>query len=435
MNAIGMATMRRGPASTDKPYLEWMSVLRLLCAIQIVGFHWLRASYKLGAFGCPGSQSPVTDYLDTGLKWQGLFLSLNAPCSTGAAATLHALLGIGFGYGWEAVNLFILISGFVLSFTFAGCVRSHDWGSWYKRRLRRILLPYYEIALPLLTLFYAVLHIRASHSRMLHRIQEKLAGQVTGSMPANYFKHIFLVDPHQRQWIANFCAPAWWFIPAILVAYLCFPLYIALFQRLGHLLFLGLALGISIVSYQLTQRGVLIENAWYFAVLNEAFSFSLGIVAGALWKDPSQKLRLEALLSRASVMVFGFVLVLGGNLLNDYHRTYSLSSAFFTTGLAIVGFRLAKFLSGIRWIRALGGVDAFRVYLIHQPFAAPLAMTLIVLNHTWATPVGLPIFLTFSFFLSYLFERADLSQGWSKWVRSSRSAEEIGPLQAQSAGR
>ena len=161
-------------------------MLRFSCAVEIEGFHWLRGSYKLSAYGCPASLNPVMDYKSTGLGWHGLLLPMQIGCAPYPISVVNRLLGFLFGYGWEAVSLFILISGFSLTLHLPEVRGHHFWRRWYAGRFRRVLTPYYEIALPLITVFLIILRIHHAPGGFLARLQFKLAPLASGSVPSIY---------------------------------------------------------------------------------------------------------------------------------------------------------------------------------------------------------------------------------------------------------
>lgn len=402
--------------------LAWMDVLRFLCAVEIVAFHWLRGSYKLGAFGCPASLSPVGDYKATGLGWHGLMLPLQIGCAPYPISLIHRMLGFLFGYGWEAVSLFILISGFSLTLHLPEDRAPHYWRRWYVKRLRRILVPYYEIALPLVTIFLVILRIHHMPGGFLGRLQFKLAPLAHGSVPSIYLGHLFLIDVyHGRE--AQLFTPAWWFIPAILTAYLCFPLFTSLMRILGRPGFLAGAFALSVVSYALVQHGFLFDSAWYFAVTNEAFSFALGMTAASFWKDPARRTQVKRVLLNPLTTVLAMGLIVAGNLFNAYPNVYPFSSAVFTVGFAALGIQIARGLARWEAVRRVASVDAFRLYLVHQPFVAPLSMIFKSLLGAAATAVGLPLFLIFVYLLTQLIGKyAYLERSFRRLPRRSLPA-------------
>ena len=403
----------------SRQVLPWLNVLRLLCALEIVGFHWLRATYRLGLFGCAGALNVVADYQDTRLALHGFAPVLSQACKPHATALINEVLGVLFGYGWEAVNVFIVISGFVLALGLPSARPSGFWRQWYSRRLTRILLPYYRIALPFITVFILLLHLPGKHAGLLGRFQAKLSTLFSGGILSTYLTHIFLIDPTRRHWVVAFFSPAWWFVPAILVAYLFFPAFVALIEKLGTRTFLLAAFCLTVCAYQLTATGYLVNNGWYFVVLNECFGFSLGIAAGSLWRHPESRATLQRALGGSFATLLGFALVLLGNVGNWFRAAYPFSSPIFTLGLCLIGFQLSTQLARSRRVRAVASLDAYLLYLLHQPLATPFAIVSLMLLRGRTAALGLPLYLAFCCGLTWLVQR--LTDSGSKPRRILRS--------------
>ncbi len=58
---------------TDR--LGYLDVLRLLCTIEIMGFHWLRAAHVTGLFGVSGTTVSLADayWGDSGRGLEGVY--------------------------------------------------------------------------------------------------------------------------------------------------------------------------------------------------------------------------------------------------------------------------------------------------------------------------------------------------------------------------
>ena len=147
--AIKDAGMIENP-SAPRERLIWLDVLRGLCAFEIVGFHWLRAATKVNLYA-PQSGSRLHENLiltyrgvDGGIS--GAFQFFTA---AGDGSFLHRVLvdtlGVLFGFGWEAVFVFVLLSGASLVLSTSER-QMPSWPKWIYRRAKRILLPYYIIA-------------------------------------------------------------------------------------------------------------------------------------------------------------------------------------------------------------------------------------------------------------------------------------------------
>jgi peptidoglycan/LPS O-acetylase OafA/YrhL len=374
--------------------VKWLDVLRLLCALEIVGFHWLRAGHNAGLFGDPDdSLSLVEAYWgDSGRGFAGLHYLLIDRADTTFPSIATNLIGLLFGFGWETVNVFILLSGLSLSFSTASLRgRLHRW---YIRRASRIMVPYYIVALPIVCAAFVFCHFAALWAGSPGRLAEKVHSSTAGPWEWTILKHLVLLDPTQPQWIASFFSRAWWFVPAILVAYLFFPLFHIALRRLGTIATLLFASGLSFLSYRLVQQGTLLLNAWYFVVLNEAFSFTLGMAIGTVLRGSRGRRLIERMLETWTVIGLGLALFAMGNLANLFHATFAISSPLYTCGMAMVlggvSKRLSRFTTLVKLARR---IDIYHLYLIHQPLAFPAAVLAGLSLGSLGLVLGFPLYL------------------------------------------
>lgn len=146
-----------------KSRLDWLDILRVLCALQIAGIHWLRACLHAGLFAntsLPESfRNFIWSYQNNNMGFQMLqnfpnYLMLDNQNDLAAGLTNN--VGYLFGFGWEALNVFILISGFSLTLKLTDWPKLPViyWFGWYKQRFRRILFPYYLIVIILFGSFF-----------------------------------------------------------------------------------------------------------------------------------------------------------------------------------------------------------------------------------------------------------------------------------------
>jgi peptidoglycan/LPS O-acetylase OafA/YrhL len=378
-------------------------MLRGLCALEIAGLHWLRACMHVGLFtntNVPESfRNFIWSYKNNN---QGFQMLHNFPSyflldsHTNNAAALTNALGFLFGFGWQAVNVFILLSGFSLTLKLTDWPDKAKayWLDWYKRRFRRILLPYYLIVVIVISSF-CVLYLTISllHIPFFDPIQNQLQDRINRDWISILFSNIFLVNPWAPQWIPTFFTSAWWFIPAILVAYLFFPLYFWLLLKLGTQFFLVSTCLVTVTAYWLETKNILSANTWYFVVLLESFNFALGMVIGRCYQKERSRIQLEQLLFNQKTFLLGILLVFSGDLIGWFTFLYPLSSVAFTCGLMIVGANLSSLLLQVRFVRQLKKIDFYILYLIHQPFAYLLALFLSHLLHSYTTFIGIFVYL------------------------------------------
>jgi hypothetical protein len=302
------------------------------------------------------------------------------------------LLGLIFGFGWQAVNVFVVISGFSLVLSRAN---RHQKGTWIARRAKRILTPYWLIAVPLVFLLVGLGWILPYlHHPLALQMQEKL--KLLSTPPAELVaSHLLLFNPWETAGIASFLSPAWWFVPAILAAYLAFDLFSRGLQALQARSFLALTFGISVLAALGNHAGILpIKQGWYYILLYEPFLFALGIVCGTLYFNPETRESFEKTLFSPTALWLGLLMVPLGSALNWLPATHLLlGSSIYTIGLCIVGAHLARKLQTLEIVKPLLRCDPYYLYLMHQPFAYPMALLSRALFGPLAAACGLVIYL------------------------------------------
>ncbi len=392
--------------------LEWLDVLRVLCALEIVGFHWLRACFNNGAFGRGDPVSLIDPYRSPGRGLSEVHYLLLDRSGPLPAALATDALGWLFGFGWVAVNVFILLSGLSLTLQAARTGGVGDLRRWYGQRLQRVLVPFYLVALPVVMAAYGFKATAAGRHGLLGQLGDKVAAQMPGNFVGVIAKHLFLVDVTQQQFVATFFAPAWWFVPTIVVGYLVFPILLAVFRRVSVAIWLCSALIVTVASYGLSQAGVLLENAWYFIPGQELFSFAVGIALGHHLAESGAEVRLRQRLGSASAMLLNAVLFTLGTVLAWFAPTYAFSSPLYTLGATgILGFAAVRISTRPSVVRLCQMIDPYHLYLLHQPLAFPLAAVAAAAMGAWATSAGILLFLplcwavaaTFGWLLMQLF--------------------------------
>ncbi len=373
--------------------LVWLDALRLLCALQIVGFHWLRASAANGLFGSRDQVSLVSPYrnLTSGIAELHYLAVDQSGIST--VTLLNDIFGLIFGFGWEAVNVFILLSGLTLALNF----RRDDGHvlAWYIRRVRRILLPFYCVAVPTLLAAYVFYAFANGRIGVLGRLATKIGPMIPDTLPVALAKHLLLLDPSHRHWVAYFFSPAWWFVPSIIVAYLIFPLLFRISERFGPTILLIGSFCVTIASYALSEHGILVEDAWYFVILHELFAFVVGIEIGTwIQVDELADPQITRIAAHPVSLLVGLLLFALGNVANWFFTSYPISSPLYTLGLILVLAFFAVHLA--RWRPAATvakSIDTYHVYLLHQPLAFPLAILFSLATGRLAVFLGGTIYL------------------------------------------
>jgi hypothetical protein len=380
------------PSPVDR--LAWLDVTRVLCALMILGIHWLRACYKVGLFG--GNDDAASIVMDYQSHTGGIELFhhvLIAGTHPTLSTWLTNVIGLLGGFGWEAVSALILISGFSLGISQRNQrFDARGWLGWYGKRARRVLVPFYLVASFFLAV-YAVGLVAVSHmhGRLASIISAKMLSQFHTPLPGIISSHTLLFDPYNRDWSADFLAPAWWFVPAILLAYAVFPCAQAALRSRRGIFFLFGSCVLSIVSFAAADAGILSNETWYYIVLQESFDFSLGIFAAGLWLGPKRP-SLERILRHPAVFGIAAIAFVAGNVANWSAQLRPIASILYGPSLVVMLVFVATYVARTRVSRAIMSVDPYDLYLVHQPFAFPIALAAGQVLHSYAVFVGWFVF-------------------------------------------
>lgn len=299
----------------------------------------------------------------------------------------------GQWFGWQGVHLFIILSGFGLTYSALKRNRLPDRQQWLRRRLRRLLPAYWIAAIGSLPLFFLMWQLGGA---------SLLRGLTVTLLDLPLLRHAF-----GDLWGGP--TGAFWFIPFIISFYLIFPW---IYQRLRACLnapgglwrFFGLLIAIEWVYrafaiYVLDGRPVGYDHPEFFNLLPEAIpprsllpedfawsflqgpvafglapsrlvEFGIGMgIAIALIRAPQ---RFQALLSNVWVVLAGTVLWLAAQgLLVAGRWAWIPADGAIGLGSMVVAVTLARLSLdrcpwGFRAISALGGWS-FYVFLTHQP--------------------------------------------------------------------
>lgn len=370
--------------------LGWLDVTRVLCALMILAVHWLHAAYNVGA-----PIDIIIQYQYQNGGWaqfvHSLIIANGAPLLATWSSDVIGFFGV---FGWEAVSALILISGFSLALSQGSAVLSRsDWYAWYGKRARRILVPFYLIALPVLALCaLALLALPHLHAHAAAIIDAKLRSQFHTPMLGVLLSHTVLFDPWAFHGTADFFAPAWWFVPAILLAYVAYPfLRSASRYRRGLPLLAGAAL-VSMAAYAASAVHLIANENWYYIVLQELFNFSLGIVVAQAWLA-SGRAEIERVLFDPLTIAVAAIAFVAGNVANDITALRPIASILYGPSLVVLLVGVARLLEGHRAARVLTHFDSYDLYLVHQPFAFPVAFVVNAVVGAYAVFAGWFVFL------------------------------------------
>jgi len=253
--------------------------------------------------------------------------------------------------GPQAVGVFILFSGFGLTYSLAksGKVKI-PWIPWYRRRIIRLFPVYWIAHLLFLVSPFAVLHNQIDYRFILSFLGDR----------------IFPVD---RMFF--YLVPAWWFMGLLFQLYVVFPLLFKAMNAMGSLKYLVFCILLSsaarYVLFGIVQAdGDYVMGAFFLCRLWE---FAAGMTLGKLIGEKPED-TLGILLSLRGLLAGAIVYALG---LFTYQPNFlfSFSDGLTAMGLSAILIHLAYRLDktpGLGKVLAGIGVYSYGIYLFHQPY-------------------------------------------------------------------
>jgi peptidoglycan/LPS O-acetylase OafA/YrhL len=318
--------------------LQWIDGMKGISILWIVFFH----GFSFLEFPWPLSE--------------GYFSKLRELCQPASAiaevgCTIEAMAVAVVKFGFHAVAVFLVLSGFGLTYSLAKTGEPQGgWLGWYKSRVLR-LFPMYWLA----HIVYLVSPFQSRPEPIDYRFVLSFFGD-----------RFYPIDM-----IFYYFNPALWYFGLLLQLYLVFPLLFRLLQRtgIGGLLVVAalitfacryVLLCVMPVSGNYVQGGFFACRLWEFA---------FGMAAGWLYrKQPQTADRL--LFSAAGLFAGAVIYVIGLRCYAPLWR-YTFADAFTGTGLAIL---LAHVARGAERLPSIGtalatiGAYSYGLYLLHQPY-------------------------------------------------------------------
>ncbi|MDR3569192.1 MAG: acyltransferase [Syntrophobacteraceae bacterium] len=320
---------------------EWLDSVKGMAVLWIALYHCL-LSY--------GSEK---------LPWPITIDSLSATMRTGAPGSSLAELFHGIATviaaiiqrGPQAVGVFILFSGFGLTYSLVkrGASKA-PWPTWYRRRLTR-LFPVYWVA----HLIFLVSPLTVIHNHIDYRFLLSFLGD--------------RVIPVEKMFF--YLVPAWWFMGLLIELYIFYPLLFTLLERVGWVKYLALCILVSVAS-RFVLNDVLRANGYYemgaFFVCR-LWEFGAGMAFGKLMAEKADW-TLDRLLSWKGFLA-GLLLYVLGLFFYQPNFLYFFSDGFTSLGLSAVMVHLAYLanrLPGLAKPLAKTGAYSYGIYLLHQPY-------------------------------------------------------------------
>lgn len=332
-------TGARRPGGGSGGRLDWLDGVKGIAILWIVFFHFF-TFYDHGRTPWP--------------LHPGYLAAYEARCAPEGSRALclgGALLSAVGQTGFHAVSVFLVLSGFGLSYSLARPGRPRPaWWQWYRSRLVR-LFPMYWVA----HLVYLVSPFQARFDALDYRFVLSFLGDRV--VPIGTIFYYF--------------NPALWYFGLLLELYLVYPLLFVALERLGAARFLLLAAAGTIAARWVLVIEFPVNPAWvqggFFGC--RLWEFALGMAAGALWRTRPASLS-TAVFSWWGLLAGLVIYVLG---CYSYRAlwSYLLTDALIGTGLTVVLAHVARAIGGAPWLgRAVMavGVSSYGLYLVHQPY-------------------------------------------------------------------
>lgn len=341
--------------------LTWLDGMKGISILWIAFFHFYTA-YTTNRY--PSPLGP--DYFSS-------FLSQCAPSS--ALETLgcmaHGVYTAVASVGFHAVGVFLVLSGFGLTYSLAKTGNPEDgWVGWYRGRVLR-LYPMYWLA----HIVYLVSPFVVRYEAVDYRFFLSFLGD-----------RIYPVDT-----IFYYVNPAWWYFGLLIQLYLVFPLLFRLLQKLGPIGFLVLCGVVTLGSRYLlllvlSANGYYVQGAFFGARLWE---FAFGMVLGLLYRRlPGE---VEQRLFSFPLIVTGVVVYVLGLYSYATLQTYIFNDALIGTGLFVILAHIARWcdlLPRLGATLAYVGAFSYGLYLLHQPYVLYFAERMRDLNEALASVLG-----------------------------------------------
>ena len=356
--------------------------MRALAILTIVVYHLLQEIFGVGFL----------------IKPDGIWNNLGRLKIFGDQFLLNLLVA-PFAYGFAAVSVFIVLSGFGLRWSLIGKEKI-SWKEFYKRRLSKLLIP-----------FYIVLVISVLLLIGRNFIFPNLSWWPNYSW-LDWLKYLFPpLMAFDMEWMQQI-EGAFWFMALILQLYLIFPLLQTALIKMGSRNFLLMILGLTLVyrfiaTYWLSTAplGVIEpkEHSYYGFVffLPRLFEFGLGMVLAEKLKE-WQKIPPNWLSGKG--FITGVVLAVAGVGLNYWQFGWIFSDLIAAVGVFAVFLNIANWSSNVRLLELIGGFS-YEIYLLHHQLLKFIFLPLILLikwPNFMTFWIILPIYLAISIFAGYM---------------------------------
>ncbi len=321
--------------------VAWPDTVKGLAILWIVYFH----TFKEFA----GNRFPGP--LEGGF-WQRMCGQAESGVAT--ARCVGRALFIAFSFlGYHGVGVFIVLSGFTLSFALVRQRAARpDWRAWYRSRLLR-LFPLYWTA----HLIYVISLPPGHRDPIDYRFLLSILGDRVYPLPE----------------MSSYANPAWWYFGLLLELYLVFPVLHHWRERVGAGWFLAGSALVTFASRYVVlfplgsaSSGALLGGALFTCRL---FEFTVGMVIGAAYARDRERTERRVLSLPAAAL--GVALYVAGLYPYGGRLTYVLTDALIGCGLTLFVAYAAVRMERVPLLQtplALVGFYSYGLYLLHQPY-------------------------------------------------------------------
>ncbi len=363
------------------PRIEWLEGIRIFAAVMILLYH---------------AQLLITDYVYTPQP-TGLIKNLNLIGSANQHLShfpLASILLSPIWFGFQFVDVFVLISGFSLVLSLKG--KPLKTIEFLQKRFFRILLPFWTVA----WLSYPVLWL-------IGKLNHSYIPNLWNVFAAATFPLLFDFEGK----LLLFVSGPWWFVSLILSFTLVFPFLWNLLQRWGasNLLIVSLLLTVAYRAIAVFQFGghptyVSLETpaGWapFVPFLSKLSTFVIGMVVaqaylrgrGPLFWKPQTALKI------------GIPLYVAGFVCQFYWSGWVIADLLLPLGLALISMVAFQTLAAVLPTKSLMlqlGMHSYSYFLIHN-FVVDRVINLWVRQSLPRYYLSLPMMLLATLALAYL---------------------------------
>lgn len=377
-------------SQNTKLHLTLIDYVRALAMVQIILYHWWMEFFK-------GSFLPVVGTVQENLQrimvfGHGSFLQ-----------EIGNLLSFLVAYGFGGVPVFVILSGFVLTYAFADRVID-NWSAFLWKRIVRLWVPFY------LSLLFGIgfLFLR---NWLFPAVAAMPVYTWIDFLKITFLPFFLLFDVSLLQKFNG----DYWFIPLILQVSLAFPVLLWLLKKIGTRWFLIVTLFLTFVwrffatyywdsaplgvIYQ-TQNGYLL----FTNIIPRLFEFTFGMWLG-WWQ-----LKKDVLGKMVGIwpLIGGFVTMLAGAASYYFLIGWLWSDALFGIGLLIVMMNLGAVLAKNRFLEKglrFLSLQSYDLYLTHHYLMNYLIWPFIYVMGLWSVQsfwLFMPLFVIGAFALAQI---------------------------------